>query len=66
MPRQRHKTTGFAQVLEELRKTAGSNGTTRGRLFERLTKSFLQGYDLYRGGSERSGCGTSIRTGKAG
>ena len=48
MPRQRHKTTGFAQVLEELRKAAGSNGTTRGRLFERLTKSFLQEYDLYR------------------
>ncbi len=48
MSRRRHKTAGFAQVLEGLRKTAGSNGATKGRLFERLIQSFLQEYDLYR------------------
>ena len=38
----------FSQVLEGLRSVAGDNGTTRGRLFEKLTKSFLQAHDLYR------------------
>ena len=31
-----------------MRRVAGDNGTTRGRLFERLTQSFLQTHDLYR------------------
>ena len=48
MSARQRKTACFAQVLEELRKAAGSNGTTRGRLFERLTQSFLQTHDLYR------------------
>lgn len=44
----RRQGVGFSQVLEELRKVAGDNGVTKGRLFERLTKSFLQAHDLYR------------------
>ncbi|MDE0266135.1 MAG: DEAD/DEAH box helicase family protein, partial [Thaumarchaeota archaeon] len=44
----RQQGVGFSQVLEELRKAAGDNGVTKGRLFERLTKSFLQAHDLYR------------------
>ena len=40
--------TTFSQILAELCKAAGDNGTTKGKLFERLAKSFLQTYDLYR------------------
>ncbi len=39
----------FTNVLDELKKASRGNGTTQGRLFERLVKSFLQTYDLYKG-----------------
>lgn len=47
-PSKRQSKTGLSQVLEDLRKVAGGNGTTKGKLFERITKSLLQSYDLYR------------------
>ena len=41
-------TVSFGQVLEHLRSVAGDDGTTSGKLFERLIQSFLQTDELYR------------------
>ena len=38
----------FANVLDELKKASRGNGSTQGMLFERLARSFLQTYDLYK------------------
>ena len=41
-------TVSFGQVLEHLRSVAKDDGTTKGKLFERLIQSFLQTDELYR------------------
>ena len=41
-------TASFGQVLEHLRSVARDDGTTKGKLFERLIQSFLRTDDLYR------------------
>ena len=40
-------TSSFGQALRHLRSVANDNGTTKGKLFERLVKSFLQTDDIY-------------------
>ena len=41
-------TVSFGQVLDHLRSVAKDDGTTKGKLFERLIQSFLQTDELYR------------------
>ena len=41
-------TTPFGQVLKHLKRIAKKDGTTQGKLFERLVKSFLQTDELYK------------------
>ena len=41
-------TVSFGQVLEHLRSVARDDGTTKGKLFEKLIQSFLQTDELYR------------------
>ena len=47
MNNNKQKTTTFEHVLEYLRERAGDDGKTRGLLFEKLIKSFLQTDELY-------------------
>ena len=39
--------TSFGQALRHLRSVANDDGTTKGKLFERLVKSFLQTDEIY-------------------
>ena len=39
--------TSFSQALKHLRSIANDDGTTKGKLFERLVKSFLQTDEIY-------------------
>ena len=41
-------TVSFGQVLDHLRSVAKDDGTTKGKLFEKLIQSFLQTDELYR------------------
>ena len=59
-------TVSFGQVLEHLRSVAKDDGTTNGRLFERLIQSFCGLTSSTVTGSGTCGCGTITQAGTAG